>query len=451
MTAAIQHVGGDRRSVDPALRFSLGGRRAWVVWAAALAVYVLAVFHRSSLGVAGLLAAHRFHISSAQLATFTMLQLAVYAAMQIPVGAILDRVGSKRLILTGLLMMTAAQAAFAFVSSYAGGLVARFFVGMGDAMVFISLMRIVALWFPPARTPMVTQLTGLFGQLGALLAARPLSAALHGLGWTTSFLLASSIGVLLAVVLVVIVKDSPYADHRREQLKVREVGRALRASWRQPGTRLGLWTHFSTQFGANVFALLWGFPFLVSGEGLSAATASNLLMLMVVTTVVTSPLVAQFVAHHPFSRSTLVLGIVLAIMTVWGVVLLWPGRAPLWLLVVLVVVTAIGGPGSMVGFDLARTFNPPARIGSATGIVNVGGFVASLTVVFLIGFVLDRVAPGGPRTYTIDSFRPAMAVQYLTWGLGLCQLVRYRRRARRGLLHDDPERYAALKAGALHT
>ena len=81
---------------------------------------------------------------------------------------------------------------------------------------------------------------------------------------------------------------------------------------------------------------------------------------------------ARFVTKYPFSRSTLILGIVGAIAAVWAVVLLWPGRAPLWLLVVLVVVTAVGGPGSMVGFDLARTFNPPTRIGSATGIVNVG-------------------------------------------------------------------------------
>ena len=58
----------------------------WVVWVVGLLVYVLAVFHRSSLGVAGLVAAERFDISATQLATFTMLQLLVYAGMQIPVG-----------------------------------------------------------------------------------------------------------------------------------------------------------------------------------------------------------------------------------------------------------------------------------------------------------------------------------------------------------------------------
>ena len=64
----------------------LGGRRALVVWGASVAVYFLAIFHRSSLGVAGLAAADRFHITASQLSTFTVLQLLVYAAMQIPVS-----------------------------------------------------------------------------------------------------------------------------------------------------------------------------------------------------------------------------------------------------------------------------------------------------------------------------------------------------------------------------
>ena len=48
--------------------------------------------------------------------------------------------------------------------------------------------------------------------------------------------------------------------------------RALRRSrcalvWGNPGTRLGMWSHFTSQFSATVFALLWGYPFLVRGRG----------------------------------------------------------------------------------------------------------------------------------------------------------------------------------------
>ena len=93
-----------------------------------------------------------------------------------------------------------------------------------------------------------------------------------------------------------------------------------------------------------------------------------------------------------------------------------PGRSPLWLLAGLVVVLAIGGPGSMIGFDFARTFNPAHRIGTATGIVNVGGFIAALVAIFLIGFVLDvlhaqRLLPG--RALGLEPFRIALSVQFV--------------------------------------
>ncbi|WP_270887225.1 MFS transporter [Pedococcus sp. 5OH_020] len=427
--------------------FSLGGRRAWTVYGACVSIYILAVFHRSSLGVAGLIATERFHIAAAQLSAFTMVQLLVYAAMQVPVGALLDRFGPRRLLLAGVSLMTLAQLGFAFADSFPAGIVARVVLGVGDSMVFVPLLRIVALWFPPIRIAMVSQVTGLLGQLGALVAATPLVYALHRWGWTPSYASAACVGVVLAVLVLVVVRDSPNPDHELDDIKVRALARAVRSAWRTPGTRLGLWSHFSAQFGANVFALLWGYPFLVAGQGLSPGTAGTLLMLMTVTTVVSSPMIGGFITKYPFSRSTLILGIVTAIMTVWAVVLLWPGRAPLPVLVVLVVVTAVGGPGSLVGFDVARTFNPPTRLGSATGIVNVGGFLASLSTVTLIGVVLDRVAPGGPATYDVHAFKLAMSMQYLVWGLGLAQILRYRRKVRRELKESDPAAYAALRAG----
>lgn len=428
---------------DPTLRYPLGGRRAYTVWAGGLAIYVLAVFNRSSLGVAGLIAAQRFHISSAQLATFVMVQLGVYAAMQVPVGALLDRVGSKVLLSIGVVLMSLAQLAFAFAHSFAIGILTRIFVGMGDAMTFVSVLRLVALWIPPARTPLVTQMTGVVGQLGALAAATPLVALLQRFGWETSFIISSVAGIFLGIVMVVVVKDTPYAAAERTELKLRAVGRAVRLSWREPGTRLGLWCHFALPFSSNVFTMIWGYPFLTKGEGLDAGTAGVLLSLMVGVSLLTSPLLGLYLGRFPYSRSTLVLIALGAIVTVWTAVLLWRGPAPLWLLVLLVSVTAVGGPGSMIGFDLARSFNPLDRIGSATGIVNVGGFTASLIAVLAVGLVLDRICPGGPSAYTLGEFQAALAVQYAGWALGVAMIMRYRRRTR-ALVHGDTDTFGHL-------
>src|SRR3954452_24083458 len=372
--------------------------RAWWMWGLAVAAYTVAVFNRASLGVASLQAQHRFHASAGELSTFAVLQLAVYAAMQIPVGVVLDRFGTRRLVALGAVVMALGQLTLALAHGVGMAVLARVLVGMGDAMTFISVLRLVGLWFAPGHIPVVTQLTGILGQVGQVAAALPLVALLRGAGWSSTFVGAAALSAFVAVVVLAALKDAPpgvAVTSPVVDLKV--VRRDLLAAWDELGTRLGLWTHFVTQFSGTVFALLWGFPFLVSGEGLTPGEAGWMLTLFVLVAMATGPLFGRLVARHPLRRSWLVLGIVAVTATAWTAVLAWPGRAPLPLLVVLVLALSLGGPGSMIGFDFARTFNPAGRLGSATGIVNVGGFVASLLTILAIGIVLDAGGGGvGP-------------------------------------------------------
>jgi len=425
----------------------IGRRRAWVIWLVALSVYVLAIFNRSSLGVAGLIAADRFDISATQLAAFTVLQLLVYAGMQVPVGVLLDRFGSRAMLLTGLVLMVLGQLAFAFSTSFGVAVGARAVLGAGDAMVFISLLRLVAVWFLLRQAPRIVQLTGQLGQLGAVAAAAPLTWALHSLGWTRTFAAASVAGLVLMVAVACLVKDSPYRREGVVRVKLRALARSLRTVWGNPGTRLGLWSHFTAQFSVTVFTLLWGFPFLVRGEGLSNGTAAVLLMVVTGAVVVSGTPMGRLTARYPYRRSYIVLSVVGAIATVWTVVLLWPGPAPLWVLVVLACVTGVGGPASLVGFDLARTFHPTESIGRANGVVNVGGFVASLLTMGLIGVVLDLREPSGAQAYGLDDFRVALSAQYLFWAFGAWQILRYRRKAIAHLRRHHPGAVEALKRG----
>jgi sugar phosphate permease len=425
----------------------IGRRRAWVIWGVALSVYVLAVFHRSSLGVAGILASDRFEVTASGLAFFTVLQLVVYAAMQVPVGVLLDRFGSRAMVLAGLVLMTAGQLAFAFSLSFPAAVLARAVLGAGDAMIFVSVIRLVSVWFLPRQAPMVTQLTGLTGQLGAIASAAPLALLLDRLGWTRAFALVASVGVVLLVAVVVLVKDSPYERTDAVEIRLRELAQSVRTVWGNPGTKLGMWSHFVSQFSTTVFAMLWGFPFLVRGLGWTPGEAGTLLMAMVAWAVVSGLLLARLVSRLPFWRSWLVVVVVVLMVIPWTAVLLWDGAAPVWLVVVMAFTTATGGPASMVGFDLARTFTPVQAIGRANGLVNVGGFTASLLTMALIGLVLDLAEPGGMAAYDLADFKLAMAVQYLFWGYGIVQVLRYRRRALAHLARVHPGAIEQMRAG----
>ena len=90
----------------------------------------------------------------------------------------------------------------------------------------------------------------------------------------------------------------------------------------------------------------------------------------------------------------------------------------------------------MIGFDYARTENPVERSGSASGVVNVGGFIASLSTVLAIGFVLDALTPGSSADYSLGAFRAAFTVQYVFWALGLAGVVTHRRQLRARMARD---------------
>jgi MFS family permease len=183
--------------------------RAYGVWLVALTAYAVAVFHRASLGVAAVDAQERFSAGASSVSLFLVLQLAVYAALQVPVGVALDRFGSRWLILAGAVTMAAGQLVLALATDVPTAVAARVLVGAGDAMTFISVLRVIGMWFPGRTVPLFTQLTGILGQLGSIAAAYPLLALLTRTSWQTTFLGAAATGLVVGVLVLVALRDAP--------------------------------------------------------------------------------------------------------------------------------------------------------------------------------------------------------------------------------------------------
>nr|WP_260153017.1 MFS transporter [Hoyosella altamirensis] len=400
-----------------------------VVWGAGLIAYVVAVLNRTSLGVAGLEATQRYEITAGILSSFVVLQVVVYAAMQIPSGVLLDRYGSRIMITTGAVIMGAGQVLLALSTDLEWAIFARVLVGLGDALIFIAVIRLIPQWFPSRQVPVVTQLTGILGQSGQVLSAVPLLLLLRGPGWLAAYLSVAALSVLVAILALLIVRNDPLGREVTSRASsLRETGQTILSVWRQPGTRLGFYAHMGTSFSGNVFVLLWGFPFLVTAQELSEPAASVLLTVFVVATIAIGPVVGALTARHPLRRSWLVIAIIGVNVVMWTLVLLVPWPAPYWLILLLVIAMAAGGPGSIIGFDYARTFNDPRKLGVAQGMVNQGGFAGTLITVGAVGLVLTLFGE-----FSADAFRAAWLVQYPIWMVAIIGVLATRRKARRDL------------------
>lgn len=426
--------------------------RMWLIWAVGLAGYVLSIANRTSLSAVGVDAATRFHADASALAMFAVIQLAVYGGMQIPVGLLLDRFGARPVMTIGMVLMATGQLVMAFASDVGIGIVARVLLGAGDAAIFPGVLRVIATWFPAQRAPLVVQLTGIIGQLGQIVSVIPLAALLHASSWSVAFGSLAGLGLLFGALIFAVVRNRPptrtadvSVDTDTGAITIVRSSADLREgfseSWAHPATRLAFWSHFTAPFAGNAFVILWGFPFLTAGEGLTVAQASLVLSAFVLFGILTGPVMGALSSRHPMRRSRmLVLPSVALQMAAWLVVIAWPGPAPLWMLLVLAFAMATGGPASMIAFDHARAYNPTHRLSTATGIVNGGGFLAGLLVILFVGIAIDVQGAGSPDTYSLDAFRLAFLTQVPLWVLGTTFILIERKRTRIHIGLDEPRR-----------
>lgn len=392
-------------------------RSASLVIVIAAIVYVVAVAQRSTMGVASLEATERFDTNAEQLAALAVFQLIMYTAMQVPVGLLIDRFGPRIVITFGSAVMTIGQLIVAFSQTLTVAVLGRMLVGFGDAFIFISLLRLINGWTSGKVASALQQWLGNGGQLGQVFSAFGFAAMLHLTNWQFSFAaMAVAGGAVTLVAWLLIADDKEHVSNTRERVDFRSALRLLNAERKKPTTRMAFWTHFTLLSTSTTLLLLWGVPFLKSGQGLSSPTVSLLLSSFVFVGFATGVGYAHICAHRPQLRHVTVT--TMALLTILGVLLViaWPGKTPIWLLWTLVLLVGAAGPASMIAYDYSKQYVAKTQLGATNGFINMGGFIATFVMMFLIGVVLDLYHWLSIQTqsdavlYSTEGFRVAFLV-----------------------------------------
>jgi hypothetical protein len=179
----------------------------------------------------------------------------------------------------------------------------------------------------------------------------------------------------------------------------------------------------------TMFGLLWGVPYLVA-QGFSRSGASAVLSLTVVTGVTSNLFIGAALSRFRAARMPFTLAVGGGIVVGWGILLFgFDGRPPHSLLALAVALGAVGGPASAIAFSLVRDYNPASLVGTASGIVNVGGFAASIVAAVTVGRVLDIAG-----VQDVAAFRVAFVLAAAIQAFGAVQAVRWYRRLRARVL-----------------
>lgn len=396
-----------------------------IALAVVVAAYALSFFQRfAPAGIAPDLAA-AFHASAASLGVLAATYFYVYTIMQVPTGILVDTLGPRRILFLGGMVAGGGSLLFGMAQSLDMALVGRTLIGLGVSVVFIAMLKLIAVWFEEHRFATVVGLSMLVGNLGSVLAGAPLSALAQAAGWRGVFVGVGVVSLALGAAAWLFVRDRPPGkegavppaptsgaipseQHPRFDRTVVLTGllRVLKnpATWPATAANAGL--------AGSLFAFggLWATPFLTQGMGMTRDVATAHVSLyfagFAFGCVIIGALSDRIRRRKPVILvSSHVYG---AIWLVWLSGLALPLPATYALFALMGLTTA----SFTLTWACAKEVNPPALSGMSTSVANMGGFLTGALLQPAVGWIMDRRWDGtlidGVRIYAPEDYR---------WGL----------------------------------
>ena len=170
--------------------------------------YFLSYFYRSANAVLAKDLSQDLGLGPAELGFMTSLFYLSFAAVQLPLGGLLDRYGSRIITPALLLVASLGSVVFGLAQGFPTLALGRALIGMGMAAALMGSLKAFSLWFPRTYATVSTLLVGL-GATGGLLAATPLALLKEAMGWRGVFLLGAGVVVLVALLIYLGVRNTP--------------------------------------------------------------------------------------------------------------------------------------------------------------------------------------------------------------------------------------------------
>ncbi|GAA1596758.1 MFS transporter [Kribbella sancticallisti] len=144
----------------------------------------------------------------------TSAYLLAYAVPLLITGRLGDRIGPKKLYLTGLTVFTLASVWCGFTNSIEMLIVARVFQGLGASMMTPQTMAVITRIFPPDQRGRAMSLWGATAGVATLVGPILGGVLVDGLGWAWIFFVNAPVGVIGFVLAWRLVPDLPTHEHK---------------------------------------------------------------------------------------------------------------------------------------------------------------------------------------------------------------------------------------------
>ncbi len=366
----------------------------WIIWVvpALFFLYEFVVRIAPSLMVPTL--QQELEVNQADLGGILGAYYYAYAPMQLLVGLLLDRFGSRRLLCLAAGICVAGLVVGAVVRTGAGLAASRFLLGFGSAFAYLGAVYVAMIWFPPHRRALLTGLTAGIGFAGAV-GGEFLLALAFGTppSWTRGMWILAMLGIGFMVALWLAVPERPAwylrQSPRRTPHDLASVLGGFRRIMRNPQTWL-ISVGCGIMYLPLAFASNWGPRELHELLGFTEDRAPHVYALFFVGVGLGCPLTGWLSDRWGRRRPFLLAGGLLAALGGFGIALL-PTEQAGWAWIILPL-WGVGISSYVLGYPLTAELNPPDAAGSAIACVNFVGMLLAGIMVWLFGVVVEEIS-----------------------------------------------------------
>jgi sugar phosphate permease len=363
-----------------------------------------------------------FNISAKGLGIMLSLFYWGYTPLQIIAGLMFDRFSPRVLITISMSICALGTFLFGFSDSIFIVAVGRFLMGFFSAFAFVGPLVLAARWLPSKYFALYVGALQLLGCIGAIFGEKPVALLVHHINWQNTVLWIAISGIILAILFWLIIRDYPEEQHVeiKEHTSTHELKR-LYIVLRNPQTWwVGLYA-FAIWIPAEVFATLWGIPFLVAAYKISTSAAAQAVSLAWLGMGIVSVIGGWWSDYIGRRCLPLALSALLGLITIICVIYI---HLPLLLLYILLFLFGAGITGQVISFGVIKDINPHHVVGTATGINNMfillgGGIIFQP----LVGVILHALWQGnmlnGTSIYSAASYQLALSIVPISFFVAL--------------------------------
>lgn len=351
------------------------------------------------------------HLSASSFGALSAFYYFAYTPMQLPVGVMMDWVGTRKLLTIACLSCALGSWLFTLTPIFYISAIGRFLVGFGSAFAFVGVLKIADSWLPRQYLPLVAGLVTTLGMLGAVTGELALTVLIKTIGfhYVLDFLIAS--GVVLTVLISLFIKErsqeKAFVKSTRKHHFVKETLLVLANGQVWLVGLIGTFMFLSL----SVFAEVWGKSYVITAFHMSEVEAALAVSLVFIGWGVGAPVMGWICDYVENKLLIILVTSCLAAVAIL-ITLYVPGLSTLFVNILLFLYGFFCSAEILV-FILGKECCDEHLSGTAFATVNMIVMFGGAFLQPLVGSLLDLTWSGkmenGLRVYSAEHYKIALS------------------------------------------